>query len=78
MSTDERLVNLETEVLHIRDLFEAIETRIEGTLERLSTRVNDLEYRGLNDVKNDIYSLERKVDGMEREISSIQNQIRYR
>ena len=72
--SDARLISLESEVQHIWDLLD----RLESTLERLSTRVNDLEYRGLNDVKNDVYSLERKVDGMEREISSVQNSIRYR
>jgi len=81
---EERIVSLETEVVRIRELLDCIEQRIESRLERLSarigdveSRIGDVEYHGLGDVKNDIYSLARKVDGMEREISSIQSSIRY-
>lgn len=55
--------------------FEAVD-RLEQSIQRLSERVDRLEYGELNNLKSDVYHLERVDDELRRDISNLESRVR--
>lgn len=77
MSTEAKLTFVENRIAVLSDRLETLTDRLDRAIERLGSRVDDLEYSELSNVKNNIYSLETKLSGVERCISSLERNSRY-
>jgi prefoldin subunit 5 len=51
--------------------------RLERAIEKLNNRIKELEHI-TDDQKTDIWRLEDRVSNLEREVSSLQNEVRYK